>query len=229
MVAQAPYIPRNQQQPKPIADALRRVPGDGVMDIAHRILVHPDLFSCSRDSVLSKPLFYTDLKMPDQMSAHPHFLLNPQLLYSDQKTPLGESLVLMCSPPSDSEATRKMMAGALCPIPCYKKVRWYDGVLEVSEHGESEGESCNATRASGCCPGRFSLFFIVHDDGEVVHALLPSASILSSRLVCRCLPPCHPYWMRLKITLAARNKSDNKRTLRKLMSLPDPSKLLTKL
>ena len=105
------------------------------MNIAHRYLVHPDLFSSSRDSVLSKPLFYTDLKMPDQMSAHPHFLLNPHLLYTDHKTPLGESLVLMCSPPSDSETTRKMMAGTLCPVPSYKKVRWYDNVLEISERG----------------------------------------------------------------------------------------------
>jgi len=129
------YTPQNQHQPKPVEDALRRVPGNGVMDIAYKYLVHPDLFSSSRDSVLSKPLFYTDLKMPDQMSAHPHFLLNPPLLHANHKTPFGESLVLMCSPPSDSETTRKMMTGTLCPVPPYKKVRWYDHVLEIGERG----------------------------------------------------------------------------------------------
>lgn len=84
-------------------DALRRVPGENVLNIAHRFLDHADLFSHGRDGVLSKPLFYTDLKMPDQMSAHPHFLLDTYILSSEGKTPLGESLVFGCTPPSDNE------------------------------------------------------------------------------------------------------------------------------
>lgn len=105
------------------------------MAIAHNFLDHADLFSPGRESVLSKPLFYTDLKMPDPMSAHPHFLLDPHMLSSEGKIPLGESLVFGCTPPSDSDTIRKMMAGALCPVPCYKRVRWYDHVLEISQDG----------------------------------------------------------------------------------------------
>jgi hypothetical protein len=129
------YMPQSQTQPMPVIDALRRVPGQNVMDIAHKFLDHDDLFSPGRDSVLGKPLFYTDLKMPDQVSAHPHFLLHPHILSSEGKIPFGESLVLGCTPPTDSDSTRRMMAGTLCPVPCYKKVRWYDQVLEITEHG----------------------------------------------------------------------------------------------
>lgn len=154
------------------------------MDTAYRFLVHPDLFSCSRDSVLSKALFYTDLKMPDQMSAHTHFLLNPQLLYSDHKTPLGESLVLMCSPPSDSEATRKMMAGTLCPVPCYKKVRWYDDVLEISERGVKRRRKAVTLHKPRVLthPATQPFQIFVCANGDVVQTLVPSRLVLLPEL-----------------------------------------------
>lgn len=74
-----------------------------MLDIAHRFLNHTDLFSHGRDSALSNPLFYTDLNIPDQMSAHPHFLLDPYKLSSEDKIPLGESLVFGCTPPNDKK------------------------------------------------------------------------------------------------------------------------------
>ena len=129
------YTLPNQKQPQPVIESLRRLPGENVLDIAHKFLDHADLFSRNRDNVLGKPLFYTDLKMPDQMSAHPHFLLDPQLLYPEGKSPFGESLVFGCKPPNDSDSTRKMMAGIMCPVPCYKKVRWLEHVIEIGEHG----------------------------------------------------------------------------------------------
>lgn len=117
------HTPQNQNQPEPVVDALRRMlnknPGTGageVMNIAHKFLDHDDLFCSTRESVLNKPLFYTD----PIMSSHPHFLLNPQMLAKDtkSKTPLGDSLVFGCSPPSDNDAIRK---------------EWYEGVLAVGE------------------------------------------------------------------------------------------------
>lgn len=117
------YISHKQKQPESVAEAPRHMPGENVTAIAHKYLDHADLFSHGRDSVLSKPLFYTDLKMPDQMSAHPHFMLDPHMLSSFGKVPLDESLVFGCTPPRDNDAKRKMLAGTLCHMPRYKRAR----------------------------------------------------------------------------------------------------------
>lgn len=80
------YIPQNQQ-PEPVAEALRRVPGENVLDIAPRFLDHADLLSHDCDSMLSKPLFYTDLKLPDQVSCSPALSVGPtNTLFRRQNT-----------------------------------------------------------------------------------------------------------------------------------------------
>ena len=104
------------------------------MNIAHQLLKHDNLFCSSREGVLKK-LFYADLKMPDHMASHPHFLSDPKLLSKfGVKVPLGESLLEGCAPPSDSDAERKMTVRTLCPVPCYKKNGWFDRALDIDEH-----------------------------------------------------------------------------------------------
>lgn len=130
------YIPQHQMQPQPVVNALNRLPAadtdrNQMMSIAHKFLNHDDLYSDGLEHVLGKPMFYTDLKMPDQMSSHPHFLLDPRLSTGER---LGESLVFGCFPPRDSDTTRRMMTGLWCPVPCYKREGWYDfGVVRAGE------------------------------------------------------------------------------------------------
>lgn len=130
------YIPQHQRQPQPVVNALNRMPAadadrNQMMSIAHEFLNHDDLYSDGVEHVLGKPMFYTDLKMPDQMSSHPHFLLDPGLSTGER---LGESLVFGCFPPRDSDTTRRMMSGLLCPVPCYKREGWYDSsVVKAGE------------------------------------------------------------------------------------------------
>lgn len=128
------------------------------MNIAHKFLKHADLFSDGMDNVLGKPMFYTDLKMPDQMSSHPHFLLDPRLSTGER---LGESLVFGCFPPRDSDTTRRMMTGLLCPVPCYKREGWYDssvaraGVVTIRDRRTKDKERCDTV--GGASQTSFSL------------------------------------------------------------------------
>lgn len=131
----SPHIKQNVNLLQPVSTLFD---SENERKIAHTFLDHPDLFSPSLSSVLDKPMFYTDLKAPDQMSSHPHFLLHPHLIsdnHAGTKTPLGESLLSGCKPPTDSDTTRQMMAGTLCPKPAYKRVRWYPQILEIGQSG----------------------------------------------------------------------------------------------
>jgi hypothetical protein len=87
---------------------------------------------------MDKPLFYTDLKIPDRVSVYPKFLLSPVLVDSEFRTvPFDAPIVNNCSMPVDGEEARstgdfyRIDSGTFCPVPTYKEPDWKERVQDL--------------------------------------------------------------------------------------------------
>lgn len=82
------------------------------------------------EEALKKPLFYTDLKVPDDRSISPAILFSPVLLNPDgAKIAFGKSLITNC-PSSGIEEDFEVLEGTFCPRGTYKTQRWKDFISE---------------------------------------------------------------------------------------------------
>lgn len=76
------------------------------------------------EKALKKPLFYTDLKVPDLFSIWPGILFSPAILHPDgTKTELRKSLVTNCPAGTSHEQHDAAMGGVFCPTGTYKERR----------------------------------------------------------------------------------------------------------
>ena len=77
---------------------------------------------------MGKSLFYTDLKIADEVSIYPQFILNPILLDGNMDKIFKESLVKGCKLPENKQDEKNIIEGNYCPIPSYKKKEWSEFV-----------------------------------------------------------------------------------------------------
>lgn len=108
---------------KPVIDSLLSN-FDG--DIGKAMLI-AKRFTRGRDEI-GKSLFYTDLKIADEVSIYPQFLLNPILLDGNMDKKFNESLVRGCKLPGNKQDVTGIIEGNYCPIPIYKKKEWAEFV-----------------------------------------------------------------------------------------------------
>jgi len=93
------------------------------------------------DGEMDKPLFYTDLKIPDKVSIYPNLLLDPVLVDSDFNTiRFDEPIVKNCELPVEGKQEEqerstcdffKIDQGTFCPVPTYKEPDWKDQVADM--------------------------------------------------------------------------------------------------
>ena len=83
------------------------------------------------EKALKKPLFYTDLKVPDDHSIWPDILFSPVILKPDgTKIAFGKSLITNCPSSGTLQQHSKVIDGTFCPKGTYKTQRWKDFISE---------------------------------------------------------------------------------------------------
>lgn len=87
---------------------------------------------------MDKPLFYTDLKIPDSVSIYPMFLLSPVLVDSELKThEFPHPIIKNCELPVDRDEARstgdffQIDNGTFCPVSTYKEPDWKGWLSEL--------------------------------------------------------------------------------------------------
>ena len=86
-------------------------------------------------SKLEKPLFYTDIKIADEVSTYPLFLMNPILIDGASTKDYTSALVTGCDAALTDDDKYKVKDGNFCPKPVYKGIEWTDFIAKTPLKG----------------------------------------------------------------------------------------------